>query len=128
MEVRSQGPVIEASVFEVDGCRAIKTVAKVAQRNSGFTYLGSITIPFRDFSFVLKVQCEERGPTGLREALLLDRQLAAGAMLEGFDPSNEQFDAELPTHPLSRARRTIHRVGTTARVDAAIKKLPSFTG
>ena len=35
-------------------------------------------MPFRDCSFVLKIQCEERGVTGVREAVLLDEKLGSG--------------------------------------------------
>jgi hypothetical protein len=45
---------------------------KEFDKQTGVTYLGSLTIPFRDFSFVIKVQCWEEGITGLREALLFD--------------------------------------------------------
>lgn len=107
------------------------------QPQSGLTYVASITIPSREFSFVLKVQCEERGATGIREAVLVDRLLGTGATPEvsdgrmrapGFDPDNECFDAEFPMHPLSRARRAIQHVANTARVDGAIKTLPFFAG
>jgi hypothetical protein len=125
------GAIAEASLLWVDGCLAVKAVVKVPQPQSGLTYVASITIPFREFSFVFKVQCEERGATGVREAVLLDRLLGAGAIPEvidggmrvpGFDPDNERFDVEFPMHPLSRARRAIHHVATTAHVEAAIKK------
>ncbi|WP_394824999.1 hypothetical protein [Pendulispora albinea] len=133
----SGGAIVEASLLRVDGCLAVKTIAKIPQHASGFTYVASVMIPFRDFSFVLKVQCEEGGTTGVREAVLLDQQMAAGAKLEvsggrmrvaGFDPDDERFDVAFPMHPLSRARRAIHHVTTTARVDAAVKGLPSFAG
>jgi hypothetical protein len=133
----SRGATVEVSLLEVDGCRAVKTIAKIAQNPWGLTFLAAITIPFRDFSFVLKVQCEEHGTTGIREAMLIDKLLRAGAKWElidgcfsapGFDPYNERFDGEFPMHPLSRARRAIQRLITTARVDAPIKRLPSFYG
>jgi len=34
-------------------------------------YLGSLAIPFAEFSFILKIQCAERGITGIRETFLL---------------------------------------------------------
>jgi hypothetical protein len=131
------GAIVELSRLRVDGCPALKTIVKVPQPQSGLTFTASITVPFRDFSFVFKVQCEERGMTGLREAVLLDRHLATGALPElrggrmhfaGFDPDSERFDAEFPTHPLSRARRTIDRLAVTAELDAEVKKLPAFLG
>jgi hypothetical protein len=134
---KSGGTIVETSPLRLDGCPALKTLVKVPQTPSGLTFVASITIPFRDFSFVLKVQSEEHGVTGVREAVLLDRHLATGAVPEvsdgrmhvaGFEPDNESFDAEFPTHPLSRARRTIKHVAMTARLDTKLKKLPPFVG
>src|SRR5262249_15378459 len=74
----SGGRLVETAVLTVGGCAAVRVVFKAPQQPSGMTYVGSVTVPFRDFSFVVKVQCEERGTTGLREAVLLDRRLRAG--------------------------------------------------
>src|SRR5262245_66337926 len=41
-------------------------------------YIGSIILPFHDFSYVLKIQCLELGTTGFRDAIVLDRMMAAG--------------------------------------------------
>jgi len=131
----SSGAVVEVSPIHVDECPAIKTVVKLPQQQSGFTYVASITIPFHDFSFVLKVICGESGVTGLREGVLLAKHMAGGGMPEvadgrvqvpGFDPDNKRFDADFSVHPLSRARRTMGHVSATARVDAALKKAPAF--
>src|SRR5262249_49717728 len=50
--------IIEVEVPKVDGCAAVRTIFKVPQEPHGMAYLGSITLPFRDFSYVIKVQCE----------------------------------------------------------------------
>ncbi len=118
--------IIEVDTHEVHQLRVIQTVIKVPEQPTGTTYLGSITIPRRDFSFVLKVQCREEGVTGMRDALVLDELLsqgelsAAGGIPEGwmqdpYDPSfwaplmrnraeAEKYDSQFPDHPLSRAR------------------------
>ncbi len=122
------GTIVEVSTLGCDNRGAIRTIAKVPQASSGFTYIGSLTIPFRAFSFVLKVQCEERGPTGLREAVLTDRQLAAGGALGPLtvDADDESFDPGFAQHPVSRVRRALDHITRTARVDAPIKALPDF--
>jgi hypothetical protein len=131
------GAVVEVSPIQVDECRAVKTVVKLPQPQSGLMYVASITVPFRDFSFVLKVICEERGVTGLREAVLLAKHMSAGGIPEavdgqlqvpGLEPDSERFDADFSTHPLSRARRTIGHISATARVDTVLKKAPAFAG
>src|SRR5262249_1454768 len=103
---------------------------------SGRTYVGSLTVPFRDFSFVLKCQCAEGGPTGFKEALLLDRSLAAGEPMKiedgqfhipGWDPDAERYDAEFPDHPVARARRVLAHVAGSLVVADEIRKLPGFS-
>ena len=118
--------MVEVSLTRFDNCGAIRTIAKLPQASSGFTYVGSLTIPFRAFSFVLKVQSEERGLTGLREAVLTDRQIAVDGT-PAFNADDESFDSEFSQHPISRVRRALDHVTRTARVDAKIKALPAFT-
>jgi hypothetical protein len=107
----------------------------VPQQPSGRTYVASLTVPFRDFSFVLKCQCVEGGPTGLKEALLLDRSLAANEPMQieggqfhipGWDPDDAKHDAEFPDHPVARACRVLaHVAGSLAIVDE-VRQLPRF--
>ena len=51
--------ILEVERLSVGGCMAIRTLFKAPQEPTGRTYLGSITLPFRDFSYVLKVECPE---------------------------------------------------------------------
>ncbi len=100
------------------------------------TYVGSLTIPFRDFSFVIKVQSEEHGITGMRETSLLTRRVVAGEELSfengrmklpDWNPDEEQFDAEFRMHPLSRVRRVLRDATNFLAIEAAITCLPGFT-
>ena len=97
-------------------------------------YTGSLTIPFRDFSYVIKAQCEERGTTGVREAILFDKGRRAGTVTIGPDgkiggdwnPDDEQYDADFPQHPLTRLRILLAKFQTTCVIDSAIASLPAF--
>jgi hypothetical protein len=131
------GPgLVELQFLSLDGCPALKAVTKVPQQPSGMTYLGSFILPFRDFSFVLKVQCAERGATGGREAVLFDEALGAGTVTfaedgrvvvpAGWNPDNAAFDVRFPEHPLSRARRVLARLALSVSVDARLGELPGF--
>ncbi len=80
--VASEGlGLLEISVIEIEGCPAIRLIVKAVLDEAttrGRAYLGSLTLPFRDFSFVLKVQFEETGITGIRESVVLDQLLRSG--------------------------------------------------
>jgi hypothetical protein len=100
----------------------------------GMTYLGSLTLPFKNFSYVLKIQCEERGPTGLREAVLLDKLIgekkvhldAAGKIVGHWNPDDPQFDDAIQAHPLSRLRRVLCKIQPAIRIDPKTKSSPGF--
>ena len=148
----SGGAIIEVDTPSVDGCDAIRTVFKFPQRPTGMTYLGSITLPFRDFSYVIKVQCEELGITGVREAAVLAELMdvgeirldvpGSGGRIPGWsrDPydataetplmrnraEDEAYDARFPEHPLSRLRPVLNHLQHTLRVTEEVKREPRF--
>ena len=131
----SGGKLVEVQVVDAGGCPSVRNVLSFPQQPSGRTYLGSLTVPFRDFSFVLKCQCCEGGPTGLKEALLLDRSLAAGQPLKiegdrfhvpGFDPDAPEHDAEFPHNPVARARRVLDHLARSLVVADGVERLPRF--
>ena len=72
--------VLGLDTVELDGCRAVRTVFKAARDGGGrgITYIGSITLPFRDFSYVIKIQCPEVGITGVRESAIMAERLSRG--------------------------------------------------
>lgn len=135
LPVDSGGKVVEVRVVDAGGCRAIRTVLSFPQQPSGRAYLGGLTVPFRDFSFVLKCQCAERGYTGLKTAVLLDRALAAGRPMPlegggfhvpGFDPDDPKHDAEFPDDPVARLRRVLDHLAGSLVVAAGVRLLPGF--
>jgi hypothetical protein len=131
---------VEIGTVLAGGCPAVRILVSVPQQPSGRTYVGSLTLPFRDFSFVIKCQCEERGLTGAKEAALFDRSLAAGEptplppgeitsgrlQLSGFDPDDPRHDAEFPDHPVARARRVLAHVNESLVVSAEVRARPGF--
>ncbi len=123
----AKGGLIEVGTLEVSGIPSIKTIFKLPQKMAGVAYVAAITIPFKDFSFVLKITCQERGFGGTRETrILAQRRLALlekgetrdvmdGWNSDPYDPNfksellmtfaeNQIFDADFPDHPISRAR------------------------
>ncbi len=131
----SGGKLVELSVIVTGGCSAIRTILSVPQQPSGRSYVGSLTLPFRDFSFVVKCQCMEIGLTGAKEALLFDRSLAEEratkaedslSKLPGLDSDAERHDEEFPDHPVARARRVLDHVAQSLVVADDVRDLPNF--
>lgn len=144
--------IIEVETATVAGCIVIRTIIKAPQQPTGMTYLGSITLPFRDFSYVLKVQCAEQGITGLREAAVLDQLIASGTvtiipeegkiqgwMQDPYDPAIQaplmrnrseaiEYDETFPDHPLSRARQVLNHIQKTIVIAPEVRSAPPFVG
>jgi hypothetical protein len=127
--------IVECRVLPLDGVRSVWLIAKgLDERTRGAVYLGSLTIPFRDFSFVIKLQCYEQGVTGMREALLVEEALRKGTgRIEGdrFIPigwsfDDEQFDDRLPQHPLSRVRRELRHIASSVQVEPTVRDAARF--
>src|SRR3984957_12996295 len=101
-EVAAQagGAIVQVDVRPVDGCDVVIVLIKIPQKPTGMTYIALLTAPFRDFSYVVKVQCEETGMTGARDMavfselmrsgeIALDEKtgIAPGWMADPYDPS-----------------------------------------
>jgi hypothetical protein len=142
--------IIEVETVIVNDCKAVRTLFKAAQQPTGRTYVGSLTFPFRDFSYVLKVQCAEFGTTGIRDSLILDTMMGSGEVeidmesdrITGWldDPYNPreiepmtrnkserpEYDAQFPDHPLSRARWVLNHLEQSVNIDDTVKRQPGF--
>jgi len=57
----SGGRLVELEVVTVAGVASVRMVIELAHPERGTHYLGSLTLPFDQFSFVIKVQCDPRG-------------------------------------------------------------------
>jgi len=143
------GGLVELDVVMLDGLPSIRQIVKQPQAGRGMTYVGAYTIPRCSFSYVVKIQCEERGATGLRESAVLDQALAQGRVMldkdEGmagwaadpYDPDfqadvlrnqaeDERYDADFPDHPLSRLRRGLKDVEASLSLAESIKTAAEF--
>ena len=135
--------LVELALVRVDHILSLRVVLKsVLDQASGRgrTYQGSLILPFRDFSYVVKVHFREWGLTGAREAVVLSRQADRKNWLEGFvDPSDpaprhlarnrseeSQYDSLFPNHPLSRLRKFLDGLQASIRVGEEAKGLPLF--
>jgi hypothetical protein len=131
---------------------AVHTIFKTVQLPTGRTYLAGLTMPFRDFSYVLELECEETGWTGVRDATVLDRLRKAGEVtvddvtgeLRGWadDPydfrsrapmvrnrsERAEYDVEFEDHPLTRARRTLASLERTLQLSSRVRCSPRLYG
>ncbi|GAA1554267.1 hypothetical protein GCM10009678_41610 [Actinomadura kijaniata] len=149
----SGGGLVELDVIGLDGLAAVAQIVKmrIPDQPTGVVYLGSFTVPRADRSLVLKVQCMERGVTGMRDSVVMNRFMAEhgqGRPLEEvmrmwaqhpYDPTiqgglprnwSEEpgWDPHFPDHPLSRARRIMHAVAPTIEIHPDFKAAPPFRG
>lgn len=141
--VSTNGGLVEVEIFKLHSFDIIRTVFKIPQPGRGMLYVGSLTIPFGTCSFVLKVQAVEAGPTGMREAFIVDRLLKDGTFNEATwsaDPyddeitagnlmnkaEDQKYDVEFPNHPLSQVRNKLNQLEKGFTWDRALEKLPRF--
>ena len=140
---------ISIDSMNIDGCIFVKMIIKVPQQPFGMSYIGSLTLPFRNFSFVVKMQCAERGTTGMRESFVVDELMGKSEIkidksgrLEGWEkPSFStrpdawkinraeavEYDERFPIHPLSILRRTLDQIESSIKVSDEVKKEPKFS-
>ncbi|MGC4035648.1 MAG: hypothetical protein QM764_06770 [Chitinophagaceae bacterium] len=126
------GGLIEVELFQKEKIDFIRTIIKFRSENSGMTYIGSLTLPFKNCSFVFKVQAIESGATGMRETIIANRLLSAknisvaenGYSNWSADPydatikndilmnKSEQsiYDVDFPSHPLTQVRKIINQI------------------
>ncbi len=145
----AKGGLVEVSTLEVSGIPSIKTIFKLPQKMAGVAYVAAVTIPFKDFSFVLKITCQERGFGGTRETRILEQRRLAlqekgetqdvmmGWNADPYDQNfksellmtfaeNQIFDADFPDHPISRARFWIGEFEKTLKLEKSLLAFEPF--
>jgi hypothetical protein len=139
----AKGGLIEVSTLEISGILCIKTIFKLPQKMAGVAYVAAITVPFKDFSFVLKITSQERGFGSTRETRILEQRRLAllekgetrdamdGWNADPYDPNfksellmtfaeNQIFDSDFPDHPISRARFWIEKFQKTLTLEKSL--------
>ncbi len=148
LSLQAHGGIIEVAPIDLQGYAAVKTVLKIPQEQKGTTYLVSLTIPFRDCSFVVKVQAMEVDTTNMRGTIVLDQLMETGLVkltdqglqgwnMDPYDPHfNEgrlmnlserpEYDAQFHEHPLSMARMHMGLILAEMRFAATLEKVTRF--
>jgi hypothetical protein len=145
----AKGGLIEVGMLEISNIPSIKTIFKLPQKMAGVAYVAAITIPFKDFSFVLKITCQERGFGGTRETRILEQRRLAllekgdtrdaidGWNADPYDPNfksellmtfaeNQIFDSDFPDHPISRARFWLVKFEKTLTLEKSLQGFEPF--
>jgi hypothetical protein len=134
-KIDSNSRVIDCKVQRFDDTPCVWTiVGNNDATTKSSVYVGSLTIPFQNFSYVIKMQSPERGITGIREAMLIANSLKTGTgavhngqfVPEGWSFDDEQFDRLLPQHPLSRLRRELRLIAQSVKIDVKVKREEPF--
>ncbi len=121
----------------------LKTILKLPEEPVGISYVGSLTLPYEDFSFVIKAQCFEAGLTGLRDNVIGAKLRSSGLAEDGlvwaqdpYDPTfdgpvlrnlseDEKFDVDFPDHPLTRTREILAGAVRSLQIsDAVLNSIP----
>ncbi|EEF60651.1 hypothetical protein [Pedosphaera parvula] len=126
--------IIECDVTTAGGYPAVWLIIKSPANPIGNSFLGSLTIPFRNFSFVIKVQISEQESTGLREAVLMDEALRTGRIqtvgdrliTNDWTADDASYDSRFPLHPLSRVRQEMRRIAESALLEPDVLAAPLF--
>jgi len=129
----SGGIPVELGSLEVSQCPAIRFLYKIPQAAGGMAYCGTLTLPFRRFSFLFEVHCGDHGSSEARDASLAERGVTlAERKAREWPPAPKtpqadmaQFDAEFPASPVARLRRILTRIADSAVIEARIACLPT---
>lgn len=140
-----KGGLIEVNIKDIDSYKTIKTLFKISQEPTGISYLASLSFPFKNYSFVIKIQSLEYGMTGVREAEITD-SLLQNKELTVFEDSylewardpykkdfnegllmnlseQEIYDSLYPNHALSKARKMLNTLESNLKFDSELANL-----
>ena len=122
------GVLVSCEIHEfgrVEG--AISILKMKTDKLTGFRFLGSIIICYRDFFYAINIQAEEQGITGMRESVMMIAKKIPADFTGWFvhpygNKFNEntqvkynlsdavEYDEKFPKHPLTRVRNTINSI------------------
>ena len=134
----NEGGLVSADVLDVRGVSAVMLIYR-REELPAYAYTGMMIVPGKGEHFVFVVASVERGMTGVRDTLVTVMLIDQGKLdptetvdqdkLEGwfYDPydsafdagalnsvaDDEQYDSLVPSHPLSKVRRTLRAIAAS---------------
>ncbi|MGH1335463.1 MAG: hypothetical protein ACRBFS_04990 [Aureispira sp.] len=146
--IAANGGIIEVGIKQLSTYSYVKNIFKIPQEPSGITYLGSLILPFKKYSYVVKIQAIEVGTTGMRESVIMNNLMATGAIdmgengIDGWaqDPYEpafkegtlmnlseaEAYDEQFSTHPLSQIRQGLRTIEEQLVLGEQLQKIAPF--
>lgn len=141
----AEGGIISVDSLHIRGLDLVRSILKLPYGDQ-INYVGIVIIPYRDFSFNLKFQAFNNSDSIDRTAIVQQKlsgdsnnTVSAGTASDPYDPSltnsmsrleseDERWDAECPTHPLSRLRASIAQLLPTIQTTRDLKNSVPFRG
>ncbi len=124
------GAVVAVEHLRYKTIDIVKSIFKYRQTAStrrsadGTVYASLYIIPFAECHYLLKIQCNEYGTPGMREAIvtaqttaIASQKLAAPMQTSSYLSDDEQYDSAFPLHPLSRLRSYLRQIEETLKLD-----------
>lgn len=150
MVVRYNGGLIKVETAKIDNYQYLETIIKIPTQQ-GLYYTGSLTFPFKNCSYVIKIQATESGMSGVRESVILDKMLSQGVVqvdeaegvigwgqdpyLKDFKQGNlmnlaekEEYDNDFPEHPLTLVRVKLREIKESLSFNKKLEALEPFSG
>lgn len=141
--IAANGGLIQVDLIQLDDYKVVQTIFKIKQEPTGMTYLASLTIPFKNYSYVIKITAPELGMTGMRDTVISARWFEdpnndnQSWMADPYDPmvsegvpmnksEEEQYDAQFPNHPLSQARKLLKAIEAEVVFSQKFQKVKKF--
>jgi hypothetical protein len=144
------GAILSVDVVLVDSVRTVRVISKTPQQPHGITFEGSYVFAFQNKWYALRIKCEEKGTTGLREAIIGDKAYGSGQVTiskgkgimgwskDPYDPQlqdgfranladQEKYDSLFPNHPLSRLRQIMRELDKSLHVSEELRAESAYT-
>ncbi|NES80681.1 MAG: hypothetical protein F6K10_04355 [Moorea sp. SIO2B7] len=141
------GGIVSVEIIDIKNIPSVEVILKIPQNPTGMSYIGSVTLPFKDFSFVMKYECPEHGMTGIRDTLIAVKigdelehtpnGIPIGWMKDPYDSeydsnarynlsAQEKYDELFPEHPLTRVRNYLRNLSSNLMIHPDLINYPKF--
>ena len=148
--LQGNGGIMKVAGFSLQNIEILETLFKFPLASGeGLSYVGAYTIPFRFFSFVIKIEASEFENFGEREKAIARELLAIGKLkteangeisgwlADPYDSSVERgyrmnqsekpiHDLKYPDHPLTRVRWAMREIKSSMKFFPRLEQAAPF--